>query len=132
MRVYTIRMWLIKRIKSFKYAFHGLKTLLQTQPNFIIHLVIGSFTVLLAILLQLSHIEWIILVFTITLVLSFEAINSALEFLTDLVSPDYHPLAKKAKDVAAAAVLITAIGAVLVGLILFLPKLIVYFGSYFS
>lgn len=125
-------MWLINRIKSFKYAFQGLKTLVQTQPNFVIHLLIASLAISLALIFQLSSIEWIILTFTIVSVLSVEAINSAIEFLTDLASPDYHPLAKKAKDVAAAAVLITALGAVIVGLILFLPKLMLWFESYFS
>ncbi|MEM0992911.1 MAG: diacylglycerol kinase family protein [Bacteroidota bacterium] len=113
-----------KRVLSFKYAFQGIKILYQTQPNFIIHSVLGSLAILLAILLKLSYFEWLVLIVTITLVLFAEAINSALEFLTDLISPDLHPLAGKAKDVAAAAVLITAIGAVVVGLFLFLPKLL--------
>ena len=120
-------MWLYKRIASFKYAIKGLLTLVQTQPNFVIHLVAATVTVVLAFCLDLSSIEWIVLILTITLVLFAEAANSALEFLTDLVSPDYHPLAGKAKDVAAAAVLITAIGAVVIGLILFLPKLLAKF-----
>lgn len=120
-------MWLNKRIASFKYAFKGLLTLVQTQPNFVIHLVAASIAVSVALWLELSSVEWLILVLTIVLVLFAEAANSALEFLTDLVSPDYHPLAGKAKDVAAAAVLITAIGAVVIGLILFLPKLLAKF-----
>ncbi|MEM8526236.1 MAG: diacylglycerol kinase family protein [Bacteroidota bacterium] len=117
-------MWLNKRLASFKYAFKGLLILVQTQPNFIIHLVIATIAIGVAFWLQLTIVEWSVLIFTITLVLFAEAANSALEFLTDLISPDYHPFAGKAKDVAAAAVLITAIGAVIIGLILFIPKLL--------
>ncbi|MEL6945438.1 MAG: diacylglycerol kinase family protein [Bacteroidota bacterium] len=120
-------MWFNKRIASFKYAFKGLLTLVKTQPNFIIHLFLASIAIAIGFWLQLTAIEWLVLTFTITLVLFAEAANSALEFLTDLVSPDYHPLAGKAKDVAAASVLITAIGAVIIGLILFLPKLLAKF-----
>lgn len=120
-------MWFSKRIASFKYAFKGLLILIRTQPNFIIHLVVATIAVAIAFWLKLSTLEWLMLVLTIVLVLFAEAANSALEFLTDLVSPDYHPLAGKAKDVAATAVLITAIGAVVVGLILFLPKLLAKF-----
>jgi diacylglycerol kinase len=72
---------------------------------------------------HLSLIEWALLVMSIAFVLSAEAMNTALEYLTDLASPDHHPLAGKAKDVAAAAVLIAAFNAIIVGLILFLPKL---------
>jgi len=117
-------MWLSKRIASFKYAFKGLLTLIQTQPNFIVHLIIALLAIGMASWLRLSTIEWLILILTITLILFAEAANSALEFLTDLVSPEYHPLAGKAKDVAAAAVLVAAIGAIIIGLILFLPKLL--------
>ncbi|MEN0045822.1 MAG: diacylglycerol kinase family protein [Bacteroidota bacterium] len=120
-------MWLNKRIASFKYAFKGLLTLVQTQPNFIIHLVAATIAIVIAFWLKLSTIEWSILILTIILVLFAEAANSALEFLTDLISPNHHPLAGKAKDVAAAAVLITAIGAVAIGLLLFLPKLLAKF-----
>jgi diacylglycerol kinase len=67
--------------------------------------------------------EWVALVICIVLVLALEAVNTALEYLTDLVSPEYHPLAGKAKDVAAAAVLIAAIGAVWVGILIFMPYL---------
>ena len=69
------------------------------------------------------------MLFAITTVLSAEAFNTAIEYLIDLVSPDYHPLAGKAKDVAAAAVLFTAIGAFFVGLIIFLPKVIALFNT---
>ncbi len=75
--------------------------------------------------LSISTQEWLILVLTFGMVLMAEAFNTALEFLTDLVSPEPHPLAGKAKDVAAGAVLITAVMAVVVGMIIFLPKIFI-------
>lgn len=123
-QVCSLAMYLNKRVKSFKYAFKGIIILFSTQPNAKIHICIAAITVALAFSFQFSLLKWAILTLTITLVLAAEAINTAIEFLTDLVSPDYHPLAGKAKDVAAAAVLITAIGAVVVGFCLFLPPLL--------
>jgi len=69
--------------------------------------------------------EWIVVVLCVAVVLSLEAMNTAIEHLTDLVSPGFHPLAGKTKDVAAAAVLLAAMGAVVVGLLIFLPKILV-------
>jgi diacylglycerol kinase len=73
--------------------------------------------------LEITKTEWILSLFCIALVLSLEAINSAIEYLVDLASPDFHPLAKKSKDIAAAAVLIAAIFALIIGLLIFLPYL---------
>jgi len=116
-------MSLTKRLNSFRYAFQGLTDLFRSQPNARIHL-LATFSVSAAgFYFHLSSIEWSLLVMSIAFVLSAEAMNTALEYLTDLVSPDPHPLAGKAKDVAAAAVLIAAFSAIIVGLILFLPKL---------
>jgi diacylglycerol kinase len=116
-------MSLNKRLNSFRYAFQGLTDLFRSQPNARIHL-IATFSVSAAgFYFHLSLIEWALLVMSIAFVLSAEAMNTALEYLTDLVSPDPHPLAGKCKDVAAAAVLIAAFSAIIVGLILFLPKL---------
>ncbi len=117
-------MSLNKRIKSFKYAFKGVATLFLTQPNAKIHAFIAVSAIALAFIFQFSLLKWMLLSLTITLVLAAEAFNTAIEFLTDLASPNYHPLAGKAKDVAAAAVLITAIGAAVVGFCLFLPPLL--------
>lgn len=114
------------RIQSFKYAFKGLFDLLKTQPNAQIHLLVTTLVVIAGFYFQVSGLEWAILVFTIGLVFAAEAFNTALEYLTNLVSPDYHPLAGKTKDVAAAAVLITAIAAILIGIIIFLPKMWIF------
>ena len=113
-----------KRLKSFKYAFNGLGDLIKTQPNAKIHCFLAIVAIGLGLFLKLSFVEWSILILTIAIVLTAEAFNTALEYLTDLVSPDHRPLAGKVKDVAAAGVLLTAIAALLVGLCLFLPKLL--------
>ena len=78
------------------------------------------------IFFRVSNTEWLVLTLTMTLVMAAEGFNTALEFLTDLVSPNYHELAGKTKDVAAGAVLITAIGAIVIGMIIFVPKIMAY------
>jgi diacylglycerol kinase (ATP) len=120
-------MSLKKRIHSFKYAFAGIKELFRAQPNARIHLTIALLVLIAGRYFNISTIEWTLLSICIALVLSMEAMNTAVEYLTDLVSPDYHPLAGKAKDVAAAAVLFCAIGAIIVGLLIFAPKILILF-----
>ncbi|MDX1942444.1 MAG: diacylglycerol kinase family protein [Saprospiraceae bacterium] len=113
-----------KRLNSFKYAFAGLFDLIKTQPNTRFHLIATLIVITAGIFFKLSRMEWCLIVLSITIVLAAEALNTALEYLTDLVSPGYHPLAGKAKDVAAAGVLLVAFGAATVGLIIFLPKIL--------
>ena len=109
---------------SFRYAFAGVRYLLWTQRNAKIHSAIGALAVALGLLLQLERGEWLALTLTITLVFMAEGFNTAIEAAVDLAAPSHHPLAKIAKDVAAGTVLLTAIAAVVVGLILFLPHLL--------
>ena len=111
-------------MRSFGYAFEGLATLVRTQPNFRIHVVAACAALGLGVLVRLSLPELALLVLTAMLVMVVEALNTCLEMLCDLVSPTYHPLVKKAKDVSAAAVLISALAAVAVAALLFLPRLI--------
>lgn len=113
-----------KRIKAFGYAFRGLADLLRTQAHAQIHLLAIVCVGAAGWYFKLSKTEWLAVVLAMALVLALEAVNTAIEYLTDLVSPDYHPLAGKAKDVAAAAVLIAAIGAVIVGGMVFLPRVL--------
>ncbi|MCC6726587.1 MAG: diacylglycerol kinase family protein [Saprospiraceae bacterium] len=113
-----------KRLNSFRFAFAGIGELVASQTNAKIHLVAATLAVVAGFLLQINRTEWCAIVFAIAMVLAAEAFNTALEHLTDLVSPQYHPLAGKAKDVAAGAVLLTAIGAAAVGLLIFLPKIL--------
>jgi diacylglycerol kinase (ATP) len=108
------------RIKSFSYAFQGIKTFFQTQYNAWIHTLAGVCVIVLGIVFKLTIPEWCWLIFAIGLVFITEMLNTAIEFLTDLVSPEYHPLAKKVKDVAAGAVLVAAIIAVIIGVLVFL------------
>lgn len=111
------------RLASFKYAFAGWWYMLRTQRNAWVHAVVSVAVFGLGLWLGLGRIEWAILLLTITLVWLAEFINTALEAVVDLASPDLHPLAKVGKDVAAAAVLIAAIAAVLIGLLILGPPL---------
>ncbi len=110
-------------VSSFRYAFAGLWWTLKTQRNMRIHVTIGAIAFGLALLLRFSSGELALLLVMTTLVLALEMVNTVVEAAVDLASPGYHPLAKVAKDVAAGAVLVSAIGSILVGLLLFVPHL---------
>lgn len=110
-------------LKAFGHAFSGLFLALRTQRNMPIHLAIAAGVIALGIWLGLSITQWAILALTIGSVLAAELLNSGLETVVDMVSPDYHPLAKQAKDVAAGAVLLAAIVSVVVGLLILGPPL---------
>lgn len=111
------------RMNSFRYAFNGLKVLFREEHNAQIHFVIAAVVVIVGWVLDISAVEWIALVFAIGLVIAFEIVNTAIENLADFVSPEKHHAIKKIKDLSAAAVLITAFSAVVVGMIIFVPKL---------
>ena len=110
--------------RSFKYAGEGIKTALKNEPNFRIHIFFAVIAIILATVLGFNYIEWILLFIVIFFVIMLELINTVLESLVDLVSPDIKGDAKVAKDVSAAAVLFAAFISVVVGIILFLPKII--------
>ena len=109
--------------KSFSFAFAGFKTAFRNEPNFRIHIIIGISALALGIYLKLDKTEWLLLLFTISFVIILELINTSLEAIVNLVSPKTRPFAKVAKDVSASAVLLAAIVAIIVGVVLFLPKL---------
>jgi diacylglycerol kinase (ATP) len=113
-----------RMVRSFGYAAEGLATMVRTQPNFWVHLVAAAVALTIGVALRLSPAELAVLVLTIALVLIVECVNTALETLCDLVSPSFHPLVKRAKDVSAAAVLLGAIASVGVALLLFVPRLV--------
>jgi len=113
-----------KRLESFRYAFNGLRLLFQQEHNSWIHGLVGICVILAGFLLKISSMEWIVIVVVIGLVLAAEAINSSIEVLADHVCSDYSDNIKQVKDLAAGAVLLTAIAAAIVGLIIFIPKLI--------
>lgn len=111
------------RALSFRYAFEGWWYVLRTQHNAWIHATVSVVVMGLAFWLNVSRVEWAILILTTTIVWMGEFANTALEAVVDMAMPQYHPLAKVAKDVAAAAVLVGAIGAVIVGLLILGPPL---------
>lgn len=111
------------RLLSFRHAFRGIFFVIRSQHNFRIHLVFVVLVVLAGFLFSISLSEWLVLMLTIALVLSLEMINSAIEYLVDLVTKEHHPLAGKVKDIAAGAVLVAAIISVIIGLIIFIPKI---------
>lgn len=113
----------ISRIASFRHAFAGWWYVLRTQHNAWIHAVASIAILAVAVWLGLEPTQWAILIVTIALVWVAEFVNTAVEAAVDLLSPDIHPLAKIAKDIAAAAVLIAALAAAVVGLLLMGPKL---------
>lgn len=114
---------LLKRLKSFTYAFHGLKILIREEPNARIHLFAAFSVLIVGVYYRISSLEWIALVFAIGLVIAFEIVNSSIEGIADFISPDKHHAIKKIKDLAAAGVLIAAFTALTVAFIVFLPKI---------
>lgn len=114
-----------KFIRGFGYALNGIWHASVTQLNFRVHLVAALVAVYAGYALHISKNEWLWIILSIALVLVAELFNTALEFLVDLVSPEYNKKAGLVKDMSAGAVLITAIGALLIGLMIFLPKLLV-------
>lgn len=114
---------ILSTLRSFGFAFNGIRLLISTQGNFRFHLFAAVTVCILGVYLEISQTQWVALILAICAVTVAEAFNTALEFLTDLVAPDYHELAGKAKDVAAGAVLIAAIMALAVGFIIFMPLL---------
>ncbi|MFQ5448513.1 MAG: diacylglycerol kinase family protein [Saprospiraceae bacterium] len=113
-------------LNSFRYAWAGIAELVHSQFNAKIHLAAAGITIGAGFFFGISRMEWCAVIFAITIVMVTETVNTAIEYLTDLTSPDYHPLAGKAKDLAAGAVLLSSMGAVAVGLIVFLPKVIAF------
>ena len=112
-----------KLINSFKYAIEGFISSFKTERNMKIHILAMIIVVLLGIYLKLSIVEWCVITIIISLVIASELFNTAIETIVDMVSPEKNPKAKLAKDISAAAVLALAIGAMVIGIIIFMPKL---------
>lgn len=112
------------RVKSFKFAFVGIFTMLKSQHNAWVHVFATFLVTVCGLFLRISSAEWCLLVLTMMAVWITESLNTALEFLADAVSPSFNPLIKQAKDVAAGAVLVAAIGSIIIGLIVFCPYFI--------
>ncbi|TND08518.1 MAG: diacylglycerol kinase [Bacteroidetes bacterium] len=112
------------RLRSFGYAFKGIAVFMKTQHNAWIHLLAACAAVFLGFWLQISTVEWCVVILCIGLVFAAEAFNTAIEWLTDLVSPGKNEKAGKVKDLAAGAVLLISLASAACGIIIFLPKLI--------
>ncbi|MEI6494455.1 MAG: diacylglycerol kinase family protein [bacterium] len=110
---------IIKRAKSFTHAGRGLWVFLQTTHNAWIHVAVFTLAIVLGFYFNITHVEWMVLVLVGGVVLAAEAFNTAIEIDIDLTSPEYHPYARDTKDVAAGAVLISALTAAVVGVIIF-------------
>jgi len=115
--------FLRSRIRSFRHAFRGWHYVLRTQQNAWIHSAIATAVFVLAFWLHLPPRDWAVLILTIAMVFAAEFMNTAIEAVVDLASPDLHPLAKIGKDVGAAAVLVAALAAILIGLLILGPPL---------
>lgn len=120
---YSTRM----RLRSFKFAFRGLKSLLLFEHNSRVHLFAAVIVIFLGFLFKISLDEWCLLILIIGLVFLSELINSSLEAISDVVKPEWNDKILRAKDYAAAAVLVTAVISVFIGGIIFIPRLLQLF-----
>lgn len=117
----------MKIVQSIAYACKGIKICFASETNFKIHVVAAVVVIFFAVVCNITAVQWMLLLFAIVLVMVMEMINTAIEKLCDLVQPEFHPVIKKVKDIAAGAVLVTAIVSVIIGAVIFLPLLISYF-----
>ncbi|MDX1378165.1 MAG: diacylglycerol kinase family protein [Anaerolineales bacterium] len=118
-----IKTFILDRLRSFRHALRGWKFVLKTQKNAWVHSLAALGVFVLGLWLQLPARDWAVLVLTIAMVFTAEFINTAIEAVVDLASPGKHPLAKVGKDVGAAAVLVAALSAILIGLLILGPPL---------
>ena len=116
------------RLKSFSYAGHGVWLMLRFQHNAWIHCVATVAVLAAGLALRLSRLEWCAAILCCALVWAAEALNTALELLADALKPERHPMVGQAKDAAAGAVLIAALGSAVVGLLVFSPHITAFFG----
>ncbi len=119
-----MRDWLVSFVRSFVFASEGIAHVFRTQRNMWVHLLISAAVVALGWWLNITSVEWALLALTMGVVFAAEMMNTVVESAVDLASPGQHPLAKTAKDASAGAVLLLAVFAVLVGIIIFLPRMI--------
>ena len=116
------------RVRSFRFALRGIWVMLRTQHNAWIHAVATAGAVALGLALRIDRGEWLAVVLSLMAVWTAEALNTAFESLCNVAAPEFHPLVERAKDVAAGAVLISAIGAAAIGVLIFWPRLLHLWG----
>lgn len=112
-----------KQLRSFGYAWKGIQSCIGKEQNLSFHLIASVIVIAAGFIFKISLIEWVAIILCIGMVLATELINTAIERLVDLISPDRNPIAGQIKDIAAGAVLVCAIAAAIVGLIIFIPYL---------
>ena len=117
-------------IKSLSYALAGIKVAVGEQRNVQIHLTIFLLVIAAGLFIDINHSEWLAVILASSIVISTEMINTAIEKVVDLASPEIHPLAKKAKDIAAGAVLVAVCFAVIIGLLVFGKYLLQFLSDY--
>lgn len=116
-----------ERVKSFKYAFNGIRICLLREPNAWIHCCATILVISLALFFHITSVEWCLLLLCIGFVISAEIVNTAIEYIVNFISPEYHIKAGEIKDLAAGAVLIGACTSLLIGLVIFIPYLVTFF-----
>lgn len=119
------------RIKSFKFAFNGIKTLLKNEHNSRIHLVFAILVIAFSFLFNITPIQWSLVIFAIAIVFAAEIFNSAIELICNRISLENENIIKKIKDLSAAAVLVCSIAAAIVGLIIFVPYTLNFVSNFF-
>lgn len=118
----TIPLHMKRLIKSFGFAIKGIRLVFASEANIQIHLVISALVIICGFIFNISTTEWLLCLLCMGVVMGLEMMNTAIEQLVDLVSPEKNPLAGKVKDIAAGAVLIAVFFSVIIGLIIFVPK----------
>ena len=113
-----------KRIKSFTYAFSGIIKSIKNEHNIRIHILLLIVAIIIAMMLKINYLEWCLLFIVIAMVITAELFNSAIEKLADIVNPDWNKKVMLLKDYSAGAVLVTAIVSLIVGCLIFVPKII--------
>ena len=113
-----------KRIKSFTYAFSGIIKSIKNEHNIRIHILLLIVAIIIAMMLKINYLEWCLLFIVIAMVITAELFNSAIEKLSDIVNPDWNKKVMLLKDYSAGAVLVTAIVSLIVGCLIFVPKII--------
>jgi diacylglycerol kinase (ATP) len=119
----------LKRLRSFKYAFQGIGTIMRTQHSAWLHTLASTSVIVVGFLFGISGPEWCWIILAIMGVWTAEALNTAFELLCDVASPEFHPLVKKAKDASAGAVLISAVGSAIIGFCILAPHAMRFFGG---
>lgn len=112
--------------RKFSYAFRGLFISLKEEKSLVIHFIFATLSIIIGIILQLAPVSWAVLILTVGLVVSSELMNTAIENVVDMVAFKYNFNAKKIKDIAAAATLVLAVVAIIVGLLLFIPRIVTF------